>query len=290
MHLMKLATWNVNSLTVRLPQLLDWLAANTPDAIVLQETKLTDDKFPHEAIAAAGYHAQWFGQRTYNGVALLSREPALDVSRNIIGFDDEQARVIAGTVAGIRIVGAYVPNGQSVESDKFVYKLRWLDALRAWLADELARHPKLVIMGDYNIAPEDRDVHDPVAWAGQVLCTDEERAKFQALLDLGLHDSFRLFEQAPKPWTWWDYRNLAFRKNQGLRIDHILVSDPLKPLVRSCTIDRAMRKNERPSDHAPVVAELDEHPGISPPPLGEVRVGADAGSPLPKLPPKGEGA
>jgi exodeoxyribonuclease III len=290
MHLMKLATWNVNSLAVRLPQLLDWLAANAPDAIVLQETKLTDDKFPQEAITQAGYQAQWFGQRTYNGVALLSREPALDVSRNIIGFDDEQARVIAGTVAGIRIVGAYVPNGQAVDSDKFVYKLRWLDALRAWLADELARHPKLVIMGDYNIAPEDRDVHDPVAWAGQVLCTDEERAKFRALLDLGLHDSFRLFEQAPKPWTWWDYRNLAFRKNQGLRIDHILVSDPLKPLVRACTIDRAMRKNERPSDHAPVVAELDERPGISPPPLGEVGVGVDAASPHPNLPPKGEGA
>jgi exodeoxyribonuclease III len=287
---MKLATWNVNSLAVRLPQLLDWLAANAPDAIVLQETKLTDDKFPHEAIAAAGYQAQWFGQRTYNGVALLSREPALDVSRNIIGFDDEQARVIAGTVAGIRIVGAYVPNGQSVDSDKFVYKLRWLDALRTWLADELTRHPRLVIMGDYNIAPEDRDVHDPAAWAGQVLCTDEERTRFRALLDLGLHDSFRLFEQAPKPWTWWDYRNLAFRKNQGLRIDHILVSDPLKLLVRSCTIDRAMRKNERPSDHAPVVVELDEHPGISPPPLGEVRVGADTGSPHPNLPPTGEGA
>jgi exodeoxyribonuclease III len=287
---MKLATWNVNSLAVRLPQLLDWVAASAPDAVVLQETKLTDDKFPQEAIAAAGYQAQWFGQRTYNGVALLSREPALDVSRNIVGFDDEQARVIAGTVAGIRIVGAYVPNGQAVDSDKFVYKLRWLDALRAWLADELARHPRLVIMGDYNIAPEDRDVYDPAAWAGQVLCTDEERAKFRALIDLGLHDSFRLFEQAPKPWTWWDYRNLAFRKNQGLRIDHILVSDSLKPLVRSCTIDRAMRKNERPSDHAPVVVEVDEHPGISHPPLGEVRVGADAASPHPSLPAEGEGA
>ncbi len=288
--MMKLATWNVNSLAVRLPQLLAWLAAHTPDAVVLQETKLTDDKFPHEAIAAAGYQAQWFGQRTYNGVALLSREPALDVSRNIVGFDDEQARVIAGTVNNIRIVGAYVPNGQSVDSDKFVYKLRWLDALRGWLADELTRHPRLVIMGDYNIAPEDRDVHDPIAWTGQVLCTDEERARFRGLLQLGLHDSFRLFEQAPKPWTWWDYRNLAFRKNQGLRIDHILVSDPLKPLVRSCTIDRAMRKNERPSDHAPVIVEVDERPGVSPPPLGEVRVGAGTGSPHPNLPPEGEGA
>ncbi len=253
---MKLATWNVNSLAVRLPQLIDWLALHQPDALVLQETKLTDDKFPHEAIAQAGYQSQWFGQKTYNGVALLSREPALDITRNIVGFDDAQARVIAGTVAGIRVVGAYVPNGQSVESDKFVYKLRWLTALRTWLAEELARHPQLVLMGDYNIAPEDRDVHDPAAWAGQVLCTPEEREHFRQLLQLGLHDSFRLFEQAPKLWSWWDYRNLAFRKNQGLRIDHILVSDALKGRVTACVIDKLTRKNERPSDHAPVIAEL----------------------------------
>jgi exodeoxyribonuclease-3 len=252
----KLATWNVNSLAVRLPQLIDWLALHQPDRLVLQETKLTDDKFPSAEIEAAGYQVQWFGQKTYNGVALLSRTVASDIVKNIPGHDDEQARVIAGTVNGIRVVGAYIPNGQSVESDKFQYKLKWLTALRTWLADELTRHTHLVLMGDYNIAPEDRDVYDPVAWAGQVLCTPEERAHFEGLLSLGLHDSFRLFEQPPKSWSWWDYRNLAFRKNQGLRIDHILVSDALKGQVTSCVIDKPTRKNERPSDHAPVIAEL----------------------------------
>jgi exodeoxyribonuclease-3 len=254
---MRIATWNVNSLSVRLPQVLDWLAAHQPDALCLQETKLTDDKFPHAELVAAGYESQWFGQKTYNGVALLTRTPATDVTKNIPGLDDPQARVIAGTVQGVRVIGAYIPNGQSTDSDKFVYKLRWLDALRAWVAQQVALYPRLVLVGDYNIAPEDRDVYDPVAWAGQVLCTPEERAQFRGLIDLGLHDAFRLFEQAPKSWSWWDYRNLAFRKNQGLRIDHILVTDALKPAVRSCVIDKLPRKNERPSDHAPVVVELD---------------------------------
>jgi exodeoxyribonuclease-3 len=253
---LKLATWNVNSLAVRLPQLLDWLAANPVDTIVLQETKLVDEKFPQAEIEAAGYRVQRFGQKTYNGVALLSRADTTEVQKNIPGFDDEQARVIAGSVGGVRVIGAYVPNGQAPDSDKFAYKMRWLMALRAWLQEELQRHPSLVLMGDFNIAPEDRDVHDPVAWAGQVLCTPEERAHFQALLALGLVDSFRLFEQGPKPWTWWDYRNLAFRKNQGLRIDHILVSSALAGRVLACEIDRAPRKNERPSDHVPVVVTL----------------------------------
>ncbi|MFY8087797.1 MAG: exodeoxyribonuclease III, partial [Rubrivivax sp.] len=234
---MKLATWNVNSLAVRLPQLLEWLAANPVDALVLQETKLTDDKFPHAEIEAAGYAVQWFGQKTYNGVALLSRSPAQAIQRNIPGLDDEQARVIAGTVDGVRVVGGYFPNGQAPGSDKFAYKMRWLDALRAWLALELQQHAQLVLLGDFNIAPEDRDVHDPVAWAGQIHCTDEERAHFRALQGLGLHDAFRLFEQPPRAWSWWDYRNLAFRKNQGLRIDHILVSEALKGRVQACTID-----------------------------------------------------
>jgi exodeoxyribonuclease-3 len=253
---LRLATWNVNSLAVRLPQLLDWLNANPVDAIVLQETKLTDDKFPHAELAAAGYAAQWFGQKTYNGVALLSRAPATGIVRNIPGFADEQARVIAGSVGDVRVIGAYFPNGQAPGSEKFEYKMQWLRALRDWVREELAAHPRLLLMGDYNIAPEDRDVHDPVAWAGQIHCTPEERSHFQALLGLGLHDAFRLFEQPPKSWSWWDYRNLAFRRNQGLRIDHILVSDALRPAVTACTIDKLPRKNERPSDHAPVVVTL----------------------------------
>jgi len=254
---MKLATWNVNSLGVRLPQLLDWLAANPVDALVLQETKLTDDKFPTLEIGAAGYQVQWFGQKTYNGVALISKAPADLVVKNIPGFADEQARVIAGTVAGVRVIGAYFPNGQAPDSDKFVYKMAWLEALRAWVAAELQANDKLVLMGDYNIAPEDRDVYDPVGWAGQIHCTPEERAHFQGLVALGLVDAFRLFEQPPKSWSWWDYRNLAFRKNQGLRIDHILVSKALQAGVRSCMIDKLPRKNERPSDHAPVIVEID---------------------------------
>ncbi|MGA0612641.1 exodeoxyribonuclease III [Caldimonas sp. KR1-144] len=254
---MKLATWNVNSLAVRLPQLLDWMALHQPDVMVLQETKLTDDKFPAAELAAAGYQSQCHGQRTYNGVALLSRVGATDLQRNIPEFGDEQARVIAGTVGGLRVIGAYFPNGQAPGTEKFEYKMQWLRALRDWLEAEMARHPRLVLMGDFNIAPEDRDVFDPVLWAGQIHCTPEERAHFQRLIGLGMHDAFRLFEQPPKSWSWWDYRNLAFRKNQGLRIDHILVSDALKASVKACSIDKLPRKNERPSDHAPVLAEID---------------------------------
>ena len=226
------------------------------DVLALQETKLSDDKFPAAEIEAAGYRAAWFGQKTYNGVALLSRAEALQLQKNIPGLDDAQARVIAGTVGGRRVIGIYVPNGQSTESDKFQYKLRWLDALRDWLRTELATHPQLLLMGDFNIAPQDCDVHDPAAWAGQVLCTDAEREHFRALIALGLHDAFRLFEQPPKSWSWWDYRNLAFRRNQGLRIDHILVSDALRDVVQACVIDKQPRRNERPSDHAPVIVEL----------------------------------
>ena len=256
---MKIATWNVNSLAVRLPQVLDWLSTHQPDVVCLQETKLVDEKFPAADFEAAGYGAQWFGQKTYNGVALLTRGVATvidDVVRNIPGFEDAQARVIAGTVQGVRVVGAYFPNGQAPDSDKFSYKMQWLASLRTWLADELSRHPKLVLLGDYNIAPEDRDVHDPLLWAGQIHCTPQERDHFAGLVGLGLHDAFRLFEQPPKCWSWWDYRNLAFRKNQGLRIDHILVSDALRAGVSTCVIDKLPRKNERPSDHAPVVAEI----------------------------------
>jgi exodeoxyribonuclease-3 len=254
---MRLATWNVNSLAVRLPQVLAWLETHPVDVLVLQETKLTDDKFPQAEIEAAGYSVAFHGQKTYNGVALLSRGvPAQDVVKNIPGLDDDMARVITGTVGGVRVIGGYFPNGQAPDSDKFVYKMRWLDALRGFVASEMARHPQLLLMGDFNIAPEDRDVFDPVAWAGQIHCTPEERAHFRQLCGLGLFDTFRLFEQPPKSWSWWDYRNLAFRKNQGLRIDIILASEALRPRVQGCVIDKLPRKNERPSDHAPVVVEL----------------------------------
>ena len=257
---MKLATWNVNSLTVRLPQVLDWLSAQNEhggmDVLALQETKTTDDKFPKTEIEAAGYHVAFFGQKTYNGVALIARHPITEVVHNIPGFSDEMARVITATVEGVRVVGAYFPNGQAPDSDKFVYKMAWLNALQAFIKDELSRHNKLVLMGDFNITWDDLDVWDPIALAGTIHCTDEERAHFKALLDLGLHDAFRLFEQAPKSYSWWDYREFAFKRNRGLRIDHILVSSALVKQVSACLIDKAPRKNERPSDHTPVVVTL----------------------------------
>ena len=255
--LMQFATWNVNSLTVRLPQVLDWLAANPVDVLVLQETKMTDDKFPHAAFVAAGYHAQWFGQKTYNGVALLSKTEATDVVRNIPGFSDELARVISGTVNGVRVIGAYFPNGQAPGTDKFDYKMHWLKALRDWVKAELVSYPQLVLMGDYNITFDDADVWDPIGLKDTIHCTDEERYHLQAMVALGLSDAHRMFPQPPKSYSWWDYRDFGFRRNRGLRIDHILVSPALKPLVTACVIDTLPRKNERPSDHAPVVVTLD---------------------------------
>jgi len=252
----KLATWNVNSLKVRLPQLLDWLGTRQPDVVCLQETKLQDENFPRDEIAAAGYHVLFSGQKTYNGVALLSREPAQDRVDALPGFPDPQKRVLAATVGDIRTICIYIPNGQSVDSDKYRYKLDWLAALHAWLKEELARHPKLALLGDYNIAPDERDVHDPKLWEGQVLFSPPEREALQGLLQLGLADSFRLFEQPEKSFTWWDYRMNAFRRNMGLRIDHILLSQELARACTGCVIDRDMRKLERPSDHAPVVAEV----------------------------------
>ena len=253
---MKFATWNVNSLTVRLPQVLDWLAANPVDVLVLQELKMTDEKFPVEAFKDAGYHAQWFGQKTYNGVALLSRTPAENVVKNIPGFDDDMARVISGTVNGVRVIGGYFPNGQEPGSDKFEYKMNWLKGLRDWVRIELVAHPNLVLMGDYNITFDDADVWDPVGLQDTIHCTEEERYHLRALIALGLHDAYRLFPQEDKSYSWWDYRDFGFRRNRGMRIDHILVSDALKPLVTSCVIDKTPRKNERPSDHAPVVVDI----------------------------------
>ncbi len=253
---MKLATWNVNSLKVRLPQVLDWLAENPIEVLCLQETKQQDVDFPQDALMAAGYHSVFIGQKTYNGVAILSREPAADVQTGIPGYEDEQRRVIAATFGDIRVVDVYIPNGQSPDSDKYQYKLGWLAALHDWLKEELLRYPKLVLLGDYNIAPEDRDVHDPVAWLGNVLVSPPERDAFKALLALGLTDSYRLFEQAEKTFSWWDYRMMGFRRNMGMRIDHILISEPLVAQCKSCVIDKAPRKLERPSDHTPVVVEL----------------------------------
>ena len=258
---MKIATWNINSLTVRLPQVLDWLAANPVDALCLQELKLTDDKFPFMALQAAGYHSAVFGQKTYNGVAILSRTPARDVAKNIAGFADEQSRVIAATLdlpggGEVRVVNGYFVNGQTPGSDKFAYKMAWLAGLHDWLRSELLAHPNLVLLGDFNITADDRDSFDPVGLRETIHHTTEERQQFQALLALGLHDAFRLFDQPEKSYSWWDYRMLGFQKNRGLRIDHILVSDALKPLVKACTIDRLPRKNKQPSDHTPVIVEL----------------------------------
>ncbi|MBI2382729.1 MAG: exodeoxyribonuclease III [Gammaproteobacteria bacterium] len=255
---MKIATWNVNSLRVRLPHLLDWLRANPADAVGLQELKLQEADFPHVELEAAGYHAAVNGQKTYNGVAILAREPVADVSRDIPGLTDEQKRVIAATVGGVRLVNIYVPNGQAVGSEKYAYKLGWLASLRDYLKDELAAHPLLAVTGDFNVAPADEDVHDPQLWAGQVLCSEPERAAFRALLELGLADCFRRFPQAPQSYTWWDYRQAAFRRNLGLRIDHILASPALADRCRACRVDPAPRKLERPSDHAPVTAEFGE--------------------------------
>jgi exodeoxyribonuclease-3 len=256
---MKLATWNVNSLNVRLPRVLAWLATAQPDVLCLQETKLEDDRFPRREFADAGYRACFAGQRTYNGVALLVREgagPVADPVTALPGFADPQKRVIAATVGSVRIVDFYVPNGEAVESAKYAYKLDWCRAATSFLADELARHPDLAVAGDFNIAPEDRDVHDADLWRGQVLCSEPERAVFRGWVALGLRDSFRLFDQPEKSFSWWDYRQLAFPKNRGLRIDHILLSAPLAARCTACRIDRNARKGEKPSDHAPVIADL----------------------------------
>ena len=251
------ASWNVNSLKVRLPQLGEWLAANPIDVIGLQETKLTDENFPAAEIEALGYHVVRSGQKTYNGVALLSRTAITDTKFDLDGFEDPQRRVAIGTSGGVRYVNLYVPNGQAVGSEKYDYKLRWLEALHRTLEAELAQHRHVVVMGDFNIAPDDRDVHDPAAWAGQILCSEAERGALQRLLGLGLADSFRLFEQPAATFSWWDYRQAGFRRNLGLRIDLILASQALQGVCRASTVDTAPRRAERPSDHAPVVAHFD---------------------------------
>ncbi|GAC1461069.1 MAG: exodeoxyribonuclease III [Steroidobacteraceae bacterium] len=254
---MRIATWNVNSLRVRLPQLLEWLRTSAPDVVALQETKLPEEGFPVAELLAAGYRSAWSGQKTYNGVALLARTEPADVLRDMPGYDDPQRRILAANVEGLRVINLYVPNGQSVGSDKFLYKLGWLRALRHWLRQELASHERLIVLGDFNIAPEDRDVHDPAAWIGSVLVSPEEREALQAALSLGLIDVFRRFDQPPRSYSWWDYRAGAFQRNNGLRIDLLLASPALAERCTACTIDREPRRADRASDHAPVVATFD---------------------------------
>ena len=253
---MRIATWNVNSLRVRLAQLLEWLPRAGVDVLGMQETKLPDPEFPHAELGALGYQMLASGQKTYNGVALLSRWPLSEVVTDIPGFEDPARRVLAATTGGLRVVNLYVPNGQSLESDKYVYKLRWLEALRDWLREEAQRHRRLLVLGDFNIAPEDRDVHDPAAWEGSVHVSEPERRSLRALLALGLVDLFRRFEQPPQSFSWWDYRMLAFRRNHGLRIDLMLGLEELARDCTACVIDREPRRAERPSDHAPVIADF----------------------------------
>ena len=254
---MKIASWNVNSLNVRLPHLQQWLQDFAPDVVGLQETKLEDHKFPEDALLAAGYRSAFIGQKTYNGVAILARHSIEDVQLGIPGFDDVQARAIAATVNGVRIVNLYVVNGQDIGTDKYAYKLRWLEAVHAWLADELQRHPRLVVLGDFNIAPDDRDVHDPLVWNNDhILTSTAERDALRGLLGLGLHDGFRLHHDDAGIFSWWDYRQAAFRRNLGLRIDLTLVSDALKADALAAGIDRTPRTWERASDHTPAWVQL----------------------------------
>ena len=253
---MKIASWNVNSLNVRLPHVLQWLESAQPDVLALQETKLVDEKFPAAEIEAAGYRVVYSGQKTYNGVALLSKYPLEDVVTEIPGLDDPQRRILGATINGVRILDLYVVNGQEVGSEKFAYKLNWLQKVREYIARDLAEHENYVVLGDFNIAPTDADVHDPRAWHEKILCSTPEREALQSILDLGFSDTFRLFEQEEKSFSWWDYRMNGFKRNLGLRIDLILASKALAEQCQSSGVDKTPRGWERPSDHAPVMAEF----------------------------------
>ncbi|WP_347259357.1 exodeoxyribonuclease III [Rudaea sp.] len=254
---MRIASWNVNSLNVRLPHLTTWLAEAQPDIVALQETKMEDSKFPREAIEAAGYRVAFSGQKTYNGVAILAREQPRDIVTDIPGLDDPQRRILIASVGDLRIADLYVVNGQDVGTEKYAYKLDWLAKVRAFLAEEIRRHPNLVVLGDFNITPDDRDIYDPAAWKEQILCSTPERDALRAIVDLGLHDTFRLFNDAAGHYSWWDYRQAGFRRNLGMRIDLVLAGEALRARCRAASIDRVPRTWERPSDHTPVLLELD---------------------------------
>jgi len=254
---MKIATWNVNSLRVRLPHVLDWLEANHPDVLSLQETKTIDENFPLDEIREAGYEVVYSGQKTYNGVATISRNCAADIITDIPGLEDPQRRILGATIDGVRILNLYVVNGQEVGTDKYEWKLHWLEKVTEHIHEQLKTHDKLIVMGDFNIAPGDEDTYDPEVWRDRILCSDPERNALKKILDTGLTDAFRLFEQEEKNFSWWDYRAAAFRRNMGLRIDLILSSDAMTRACKACYIDKGPRQLERPSDHAPVVAEFD---------------------------------
>lgn len=253
---MKIASWNVNSLKVRLPQVLEFLRTRRPDVLALQETKLSDDNFPHAEFEALGYHAVFSGQKTYNGVALISREAPREIITDIPGLDDHQRRILGACIGPLRVLNLYVVNGQEVGSDKFDYKLAWLEKVTAFVAEDLKRHPDYLIVGDFNIAPDDRDVYDPEAWRERILCSTPEREALRRLLDLGFTDCFRHLHPDERQYSWWDYRAAAFRRNMGLRIDLILTSEPLLSRCVGAAIDVEPRRWERPSDHAPVIAEF----------------------------------
>ena len=255
--MLKVASWNVNSLNVRLPHVLAWCEEARPDILALQETKLTDDRFPVDELQEAGYHSAYSGQKTYNGVAVLSREPATDMVTDIDGLDDPQRRILAATIGDLRIIDLYVVNGSEVGSEKFAYKLHWLEQVTRWIEAEAQKFDKLIVLGDFNIAPDDRDVHDPESWREKILCSTPEREALQRIFDLGLSDTFRLFEQEEKTWSWWDYRMAAFRRNMGLRIDLVLASAAMADVCSAAYIDKEPRRQDRPSDHTPVIAEFD---------------------------------
>jgi len=253
---MKIVSWNVNGIRARIDHIVAWIEENQPDVLALQETKVVDELFPREPFEAMSYMVETFGQKSYNGVANITKKPSEQTNKGITGFDDPQTRVISTTHDGIRVVNVYVPNGQAVGTEKFLYKLEWLSHLKIMLDNDLKEYPKMVVLGDFNIAPSDEDIHDPDEWKDKILCSDEERSALEEILSLGFHDSFRLFEKGPGFHSWWDYRAAAYRRGLGLRIDLLLASEELKSACKKGYIDEKPRALEKPSDHTPVVIEI----------------------------------